>query len=129
MSGVLDGLRVLDFGQYIAGPLVARMLGDHGADVVRIDPPGGPRWNHAANANLQRGKDCLQLDLASPRDRSIAQELISRVDVLVENFRPGVMHRLGFGADSATAANPRLIYCSIPGFATDDPRASVFAHE
>ena len=129
MTGALDGLRVVDFGQYVAGPLVARMLGDHGAEVVHIDPPGGPRWQHAANAMLQRGKDCLELDLTLPRSRSTAYDLVIRADVVIENFRPAVMQRLGLGAETLTAANPRLIYCSIPGFASDDPRARLYAHE
>jgi crotonobetainyl-CoA:carnitine CoA-transferase CaiB-like acyl-CoA transferase len=129
MSSVLEGLRVVDFGQYIAGPLVAQMLGDSGAEVVRIDPPGGPRWKHPANAVLQRGKSSLVLDLTLPHDRSTARQLVSRADVLVENFRPGVMDRLHLGADELASGNPGLIYCSIPGFARDDPRSSVYARE
>jgi crotonobetainyl-CoA:carnitine CoA-transferase CaiB-like acyl-CoA transferase len=129
MSGALEGLRVVDFGQYIAGPLVAQMLGDSGAEVVRIDPPGGPRWQHPANTVLQRGKASLVLDLTGEHDRSVAQTLISRADVLVENFRPGVMQRLHLGAAEMGTGNPGLIYCSIPGFASDDPRAAMYARE
>jgi crotonobetainyl-CoA:carnitine CoA-transferase CaiB-like acyl-CoA transferase len=129
MSGALDGLRIVDFGQYIAGPLVAQMLGDHGAEVVRIDPPGGPRWKHPANAVLQRGKFSLVLDLTQPHERAVAQQLVSRADVLIENFRPGVMQRLQLGANEMTGANPGLIYCSIPGFASDDSRSKLYARE
>jgi crotonobetainyl-CoA:carnitine CoA-transferase CaiB-like acyl-CoA transferase len=63
MSAALEGIRVLDLGQYLAGPLAAMLLCDSGADVIRIDPPGGPRWTHPANAILQRGKRSLVLDL------------------------------------------------------------------
>lgn len=128
--GALDGVRVVDFGQYIAGPLAAVMLADQGADVIHVDPPDGPRWTNAADAMLQRGKRRISLDLKTrPRDREVAQRLIGSADVVIENFRPGVMDRLGLGADAACEGNPRLIYCSIPGFAPDDPRASVQAWE
>jgi len=129
MPGVLDGIRVIDFGQYIAGPLAAMLLGDQGADVIRIDPPGGPRWNTPANATWNRNKRSLALDLKHDADRETARQLIAGADVVIENFRPGVMERLGLGAAAMTAANPRLIYCSLPGFGADDPRAQVKAWE
>jgi crotonobetainyl-CoA:carnitine CoA-transferase CaiB-like acyl-CoA transferase len=125
MTRVLDGIRVVDFGQYLAGPLAAMMLGDQGAEVVRIDPPGGPRWRTDANAVLQRGKKSIVLDLKQPGDLEIARRLVAQADVLIENFRPGVMDRLGLGAEAMCAANERLIYCSLPGFAADDPRAAL----
>src|SRR5688572_27262401 len=68
MPGVLEGLRVIDFGQYIAGPMAAMLLGDHGADVVRVDPPGGPRWNTPANATWNRNKRSIALDLKNDAD-------------------------------------------------------------
>jgi crotonobetainyl-CoA:carnitine CoA-transferase CaiB-like acyl-CoA transferase len=125
----LAGLRVVDFGQWLAGPLVAAWLADAGADVVRIDPPGGPRWAHPANAMLQRGKRSIVLDLHAQDDHDVARRLVERADVVVENFRPGVMTRLGLGAADMLAANPRLLYCSLPGFGADDPRAGVPAWE
>ena len=125
MSGVLDGIRVIDFGQYLAGPLVAMMLGDFGAEVTRVDRPGGPRWKHPANAVLQRGKRSIVLDLKTETDRRTARQLAESADVMVENFRPGVMERLGLGRNELLQAAPRLIYCSIPGFPEDDPRAQV----
>src|SRR5579875_1768834 len=124
MGGVLDGLRVVDFGQYLAGPLVAMILGDLGAEVIRVDPPGGPRWHHPANALLQRGKRSIVLDLKRAEDQQTAYKLVERADVVIENFRPGVMERLGLGPETALVANPRLVYCSIPGFGAKDPRAS-----
>ncbi len=123
MAGALDGVRIIDFGQYIAGPLAAMLLADQGADVVRVDPPGGPAWDSAANATYNRNKRSIVLDLKADADRDVARRLIEGADVVIENFRPGVMERLGLGAAKMTAANPRLIYCSIPGFASDDPRA------
>jgi len=129
MAGALTGVRVIDFGQYIAGPLAAVMLSDQGADVIHVDPPGGPRWQAPADAFLNRGKQRITLDLKSPDDRAAAQRLVDSADVLIENFRPGVMDRLGLGATSMTARNPRLIYCSIPGFPAGDPRAEMQAWE
>lgn len=129
MASVLEGIRVIDFGQYIAGPMSAMLLGDQGADVIRVDPPGGPRWDTPANATLNRNKRGIALDLKKDADRETARQLIASADVVIENFRPGVMDRLGLGAAAMMAANPRLLYCSLPGFGADDPRAQVRAWE
>lgn len=127
--GALDGLRVIDFGQYIAGPLTGMFLADQGADVIKVDPPGGPRWDTPANATWNRGKRSIVLDLSREEDRVTARRLVHRADVVIENFRPGVMSRLGLDPEQAIEANPRLIFCSIPGFASDDPRAGIAAWE
>ena len=129
MAGALEGIRVIDFGQYIAGPMAAMFLADQGADVIRVDPPGGPRWNTPANATWNRGKRSIVLDLKKPEDLATAKKLIETADVVVENFRPGVMDRLGLGHTAMSAANPRIIYCSLPGFGSDDPRAGLKAWE
>jgi crotonobetainyl-CoA:carnitine CoA-transferase CaiB-like acyl-CoA transferase len=129
MAGALDGIRVIDFGQYIAGPLAAVMLGDQGADVIHLDPPGGPRWQHPAEAFLNRGKRRIILDLKTAAGVATAQRLIDSADVVIENFRPGVMDRLGLGVDAMTRRNSSLIYCTIPGFAAADPRAGMRAWE
>jgi len=129
MPGALDGVRVIDFGQYIAGPLAAVMLADQGADVIHVDPPGGPRWQHPSDAFYSRGKRRITLDLKQADDLAIANRLIDGADVVIENFRPGVMERLALGAEEMTRRNPRLIYCSMPGFAKDDPRAGLQAWE
>ncbi len=129
VASVLEGVRVIDFGQYIAGPMAAMLLGDQGADVIRVDPPGGSRWNTPANATWNRNKRSIVLDLKQEADKETARKLISTADVVIENFRPGVMDRLSLGAVAMTAVNPRLIYCSLPGFGADDPRAQVKAWE
>jgi crotonobetainyl-CoA:carnitine CoA-transferase CaiB-like acyl-CoA transferase len=129
MSSVLDGVRVIDFGQYIAGPLTGMLLADQGADVIRLDPPGGPMWDTPANATWNRGKRSITLNLKQPDELAVATRLIESADVVIENFRPGVMDRLGLGPQAALSLNPRLIYCSLPGFAADDPRAQVRAFE
>ncbi len=125
MAGSLGGTRIIDFGQYIAGPLAAMMLGDQGAEVIRVDPPGGPRHETPANAVWNRGKRRITLDLSDEVDLATARQLASTADVLIENFRPGVMDRLGLSADELIEANPALVYCSLPGFAADDPRAGM----
>jgi crotonobetainyl-CoA:carnitine CoA-transferase CaiB-like acyl-CoA transferase len=129
MPGALEGVRVVDFGHYIAGPLAATMLSDQGADVIHVDPPGGPRWKTDADAFLNRGKRRIALDLKQPEDLAIARRLADRADVLIENFRPGVMARLGLDRERLRKGNPRLITCSLPGFAADDPRAGMAAWE
>lgn len=129
MSGALDGVRVLDLGQYVAGPLAGMLLADQGADVIKVDPPGGPRFDTPANSVWNRGKRAITLDLHSAADRDIARRLVASSDVLIENFRPGVTERLGLGPAATLAAHPGLIYCSMPGFASDDPRAGMQAWE
>src|SRR4051794_15063972 len=111
MTAPLAGIRVLDLGQYIAGPLVGTLLADQGAAVARIEPPDGPRWRHPANALLHRGRETRRLDLRDAAGRAEALELAAAADVLVEGFRPGVADRLGLGWDACRACNPRLVYC------------------
>lgn len=125
MKGALDGVRVIDFGQYLAAPEAAMILADHGAEVIRVDPPEGPRWRHHANAILQRGKRSIVLDLKDEADLATARALIASADVVLESFRPGTMDRLGLGYAAMGRANPALIYCSVPGFGRDDPRSQV----
>ncbi|WP_192258101.1 CoA transferase [Mesorhizobium caraganae] len=117
----LSHIRVLDFGQYLAGPLVGMMLADMGAEVIRIDPPGGPRLKSPATDMLSRGKASLVLDLKSEDGLATALELCRRSDVVIDNFRPGVMKRLGLGPDALRAVNPGIITLSLPGFASKDP--------
>jgi crotonobetainyl-CoA:carnitine CoA-transferase CaiB-like acyl-CoA transferase len=125
MASALDGIRVVDFGQYIFGPLAGMLLADQGADVIKIDPPNGPLWDTPANATWNRGKKSITLDIKNPEDLEIAKLLVDSADVLIENFRPGVMERLKLGHKTVSVSNKRLIFCSLPGFAADDPRASL----
>ncbi|GAA1014188.1 hypothetical protein Aple_041830 [Acrocarpospora pleiomorpha] len=122
-GGALAGVRVVDFGHYVAGPLAALMLADQGADVVHVDRPGAVL--DSADAFLNRNKRRITLDLKASSDLDTARELVRRADVLIENFRPGVMDRLGLGWAELREVNPRLLYCSLPGFAAADPRAGV----
>ena len=129
MAGPLEGIRVVDFGHHVAGPLVAVMLADQGADVIHVDAPGSRAAERPADAFFNRGKRRITLDLTEPGDLDVALRLAARADVLVENFRPGVMTRLGLGWERLRDTAPWLVYLSLPGFAPDDPRAGVRAWE
>jgi len=136
-SDVLAGLRVLDLSRVRAGPACVRQLADWGADVVKIEPPpaladpdglGGPR--HGPDfQNLHRNKRSLTLDLKAPEGREAFLRLAARADVVVENFRPGVMARLGLDPDVLCARHPSLIWCSISGFGQDGPLADLRAND
>ena len=129
LPGPLAGLRVIDFGQYVAGPLTAVLLADQGADVIHVDPPGGPRRAGVADAFFNRGKRRAILDLKQPGELAAARRLAASADVVIENFRPGVLARLGLDLDAIGRASPALITCSLPGFGADDPRAAVRGYE
>lgn len=116
----LTGVRVVDFGQQIAGPATAMVLADLGATVVHIDPPQGPQWDHPANAILHRNKRCLRLDMKTSSGLDQALALIAKADVVIESFRPGVMQRLGVDFARLQAERPELITLSMPGFASND---------
>lgn len=117
----LAGVKVVDFGQYIAGPAVAMILGDLGATVVHVDPPSGPLWSNPANAILHRNKLLVTIDLKTADGLRQARELIAEADILIENFRPGVMTRLGLSFAQLRSERPELITASLPGFASNDP--------
>lgn len=119
----LDCIKVVDFGQYIAGPLLAGLLAEQGADVTHVDPPGGPR-GVVDLSFLTRPARSVTMDLSVESDLIDARELINASDVVIENFRPGVMERLGLGSTELTRRNPGLIYCSLPGFGSGDERAA-----
>src|SRR5215470_11688015 len=131
--GALTGLKVVDLSRVLAGPLCTQMMADHGADVVKIEPPRGdetrllgPPFDTAGQAAyfgaLNRGKRGLSLDLSQAEGRATLEALLENADVLVENFLPGTMERWGFGYESVLAARfPRLIYCGISGFGADGP--------
>ncbi|MCB0829894.1 MAG: CoA transferase, partial [Solirubrobacterales bacterium] len=123
----LDGLLVADFSRVLAGPLVSMTLADFGADVIKVEPPGGDEtrsWSPPVDSEgratyfltVNRNKRSVELNLKEEEDLALARELVRRADVLVENFRPGTMDRLGLGYEESAAENPGLIYCSISGF-------------
>lgn len=116
----LSGVKVVDFGQYIAGPAVAMLLGDLGATVVHIDPPGGPLWDSPANATLMRNKLIVTLDLKTDEGLARARDLCAEADILIENFRPGKLAALGIDFAAMRGERPELITLSLPGFASND---------
>jgi len=113
----------------VAGPLTAVLLADQGADVIHVDPPGGPRRACAADAFFNRGKRRAILDLKKPAGLAAARRLAASADVVIENFRPGVLARLGLDLDAVRRTSPALITCSLPGFGADDPRAAMRGYE
>ena len=117
MSPVLEGIRVLDLTEGMAGSMASMILGDNGAEVIKIERPGGdPYRSQAPWVMWNRGKKSVVLDLKAPQGREAAQKLAQQVDVLIENFRVGAADSLGLGYDALSRLNPRLIYCSITGF-------------
>lgn len=134
----LQGIRVLDLTRVLAGPYATALLADLGAEVIKLEPPAGDDYRHigpfkdsesALFTLNNRGKRSLALDLKNPADLKLAQDIAARVDVVVENFRPGVAARLGLGAEALRAANPRLIYCSISGFGQNGPFRDLPAYD
>ena len=125
----LAGTRVIDFGHYLAGPLTGMLLADQGAEVIKVDRPGQPACATPAGAVCNRGKQTLELDLKSAAGRAAALQLVASADVVIENFRPGVMERLGLGPAAMLERNPRLVYLSLPGFFSTEEAASLRAFE
>ncbi|WP_370309842.1 CaiB/BaiF CoA transferase family protein [Sphingobium abikonense] len=132
MAGALDGVRVLDFTSVMAGPFATRMLADLGADVIKVESLEGDqvrarppkRDGHSAYfGNLNAGKQSIACNLKSPEIIALMKQLVATCDVLVENFRPGVMARFGLDFATLAAINPRLIYCSISGYGQTGPKA------
>ena len=121
-GGALSGIRVLDCGHYIPGPLLGMLLADQGAQVIKVERPGGdPARSEPAFATWNRGKRSIVLDLKTANGQETARQLAADADVLIENFRPGTADRLGIGYQELAAINPRLIYCSLPGFGPEHP--------
>jgi CoA:oxalate CoA-transferase len=137
LTGSFAGLRVLDFSTTIAGPHCTRMLADTGAEVIKVETSEGetmrtrpPLRNHCSTAfgQLNIGKNSVVLDLKSPDGVEAVRRLVATCDVLVENFRPGVMKRLKLDYDSLRTVNPKLIYCSISGYGQTGPSAELPAY-
>ena len=135
MPGPLAGIRVLDLTSVVSGPLATMFLADQGAEVIKIEPLGGDITRHSRQSvsasgefsalfvSTNRGKRSLSLDLKRPQAGAIMRRLVARADVLVQNFRPGTMERLGLGEAALRALNPRLIYVSISGVGESGPYA------
>jgi CoA:oxalate CoA-transferase len=133
VSGPLDGVRVLDFSRVLSGPHCGRNLADLGADVVKIEPPEGdlsrflgPRSGSMSHYHAQQnsGKRNISLDLGHPEAGALLLRLASSADVVLENFRPGVMARFGLAYEDVAAINPRVVYASITGYGQDGPWAN-----
>lgn len=135
----LDGITILDLTHVLAGPFATQTLQDLGARVIKVERPGTGddtrafppflKGESAYFATLNAGKQSIALDLKSPPDRAIFERLLTRADILVENFRPGVMARLGYGWDALHARLPRLIYAAVSGFGQTGPDAARPAYD
>ena len=139
MPAPLEGLIVLDFSTLLPGPMATLFLAEAGAEVVKIERPGYgeemrsylPKWGQDSInfAMLNRGKKSLALDLKNDGDKAKLMPLLKRADILVEQFRPGVMDRLGLGYGAVSVCNPGLIYCSISGYGQSGPKRDVSGHD
>ena len=134
----LAGIRVVDLTQFLPGPMATLMMADHGAEVIKVEPPGGDPARAMAPfdggesvwfRSLNRGKTSVVLDLKSDAGQAALWELVAAADVFVESFRPGVMARLGFDYAAVAARFPRIVYCSISAFGQSGARAHHPAHD
>ncbi len=132
-NGPLKGLVVADFSQLAQGPWATQMLGDMGSEIIKIEPPKGDWLRHYAYGNLypkgesisfisfNRNKKSIALDMKTDEGKQIAKDIIAKADILLENFRPGVMERLGLGYEDMKVLNPKLVYCSSSGYGASGP--------
>ena len=132
MTPPLHGVRVIDFTEYIAGPYCTMMLADMGADVIKVERPDGDAWRHTApvapyesrmSMAVNRGKRSIALDMTRPEAQEIVRKLVVGADVVVVNYRPGVVERLALDYESVTALNPGVIYCENTAFGREGPYA------
>jgi len=133
MTSALTGIRVVDLSRVLAGPMCSQILADHGATIIKVEPPAGddtrtlgPPFNDLGDAAyfsaLNRGKDCISVDLTKAAGRKIVEKLLETADVLIENFLPGTMEKWGLSYEGVLRdRHPRLIYCCITGFGSDGP--------
>lgn len=140
MTMPLRGLKVLDFSTLLPGPYATLMLADMGAEVLRVEsptrpdlvralPPQDASGQSAAHSYLNRGKKAIAIDLKKPEALEIVKKLVQEFDIVVEQFRPGVMDRLGLGFEALKALNPKLIYCSITGYGQTGPLKDRAGHD
>src|SRR5262245_49483860 len=130
-QGQLQGFRILDFSVWRPGPYATQLLAELGADVVKVEPPGGDPMRGYAElfASLNANKRSIVLDLKDDDDRARALALAADADVVIEGFRPGVMARLGVGPDDVASVNPTAVYCSVSGLGQTGPLASASGHD
>src|SRR6202048_3175279 len=131
-TGAMTGLRVIDLTRVLGGPYCTQILADHGADVIKVEPPAGHRgrdWGppfHDDDAayfvGINRNKRSIGLDLASEGGRAVLMKMLESADVVIENFKPGTLDKWGIGNDVLRARFPRLVHCRISGFGADGPR-------
>ena len=137
MAGPLQGLKILDFSTALPGPFATMMMADMGAAVLRVNQPGrtsirggGPDGGpNAVERTLHRNKRAISLNLKSPESYEVVRRLVAEHDVLVEQFRPGVMKRLGWDYEAARAVNPKIIYCSLTGYGQNGPLRDRAGHD
>jgi crotonobetainyl-CoA:carnitine CoA-transferase CaiB-like acyl-CoA transferase len=134
----LAGLRVIDLSVFLPGPYLTLALADHGAEVIKVEPPGGDPGRHIGVAdgptsvffrNLNRGKKSVVVDLKQPEERARLLDLVATADVFVESFRPGVCDRLGVGYAEVARRNPGIVYCSVNAFGNSGPYRDRPAHD
>lgn len=117
MAQIFEHIRIIDLTQGMAGPLATMILADYGAEVIRLEPPGGdPWWDHPAYRMWNRGKKSVALDWSSDAGRTKARRLVHGTDIFIESLRPGEADKLGLGFESVVSANPALIYFSLSAF-------------
>jgi len=132
MPGALEGLKVIDLSRVLGGPYCAQMLADHGAEVIKIEPPQGDEtrlWGppfdadgiSAYFAGINRNKRTIALDLSKPAGREVLLKLLADADVLIENFKTGTMEKWGIGYDALSEKFPRLVHARVSGFGADGP--------
>lgn len=128
-GGALSGIRVVDLSRVLGGPFCTQILGDHGADVLKLEPPSGDEtrfWGPPFEAGLasyfigvNRNKTGLSIDLSQPEGQQFVRTLLADADVLIENFKPGSLEKWGLGYETLKEAFPRLIHCRVSGFGGD----------
>jgi crotonobetainyl-CoA:carnitine CoA-transferase CaiB-like acyl-CoA transferase len=139
MTGPMEGIRVLDLSIALTGPYAAALLADQGAEVVKVERPGIgdiARWVGVAVNGMSslylvcnRGKRCIAVDLQQPEGQQIVRDIAATSDVVLQNFRPGVMDKLGLGYDDIRAINPDVVYCSLSGFGSEGPYRDKSAYD
>ncbi len=130
MAGPLEGVRVVEIGGIGPGPFAAMLLGDMGAEIIRVDRPSAICRNRLRNLDIMlRNRRSIAVDMKSPLGRSVVLDLLPAADVLIEGFRPGVMERLGLGPDACLERNARLIYGRMTGWGQDGPYSSKAGHD